>query len=232
MDKAKILIVDDEERIVKTVRTYLENEGYSTLQAYDGEMALEIWREEAPDLIVLDIMMPRLDGLAFCREVRKTSSIPVVVLSARCQEDDRLEGLDLGADDYVTKPFSPRELVVRIRAVLRRFEPAPTVGAKQIREGPLLIDVDRRQVSVIEHEVRLTVTEFDLLAHMAANPGRVFSRDQLQFEVQGENADGYDSVVYSHVKNIRKKLSDATNEWSFVETVHGVGYRFNATKKA
>lgn len=232
MDKAKILIVDDEKRIVRTVRTYLENEGYATLQAYDGEMALEIWRREAPDLVVLDIMMPRLDGLEFCREVRNTSSTPIIVLSARCLEEDRLAGLDLGADDYVTKPFSPRELVARIRAVLRRFESESAAGEKQIREGPLVIDIERRQVKVLEREVELTVTEFDILAHMASNSGRVFSRDQLQYEVQGDFAEGYDSVVYSHVKNIRKKLSDVSTDWSFVETVHGAGYRFNVTKKA
>ncbi len=232
MNKAKVLIVDDEERIVNTVRTYLENEGYATLQAYDGEMALEIWRREAPDLIVLDIMMPKLDGLGFCREVRKSSSVPIVVLSARSAEEDKLEGLDFGADDYITKPFSPRELVARIRALLRRFEAEPEGRKQQIKEGSLLIDIDRRLVKLWDQEVMLTATEFDILVCMASYPGRVFSREQLQYEVQGDYAEGYDSVVYSHVKNIRKKFADVTTEWSFIETVHGAGYRFNATKKA
>lgn len=231
MDKAKILIVDDEERIVNTVRTYLENEGYSTLQAYDGEAALEIWRMEAPDLVVLDIMMPKLDGLGFCREVRKRSSTPIIVLSARSEEGDKLEGLDLGADDYMTKPFSPRELVARIRALLRRLDTEPEVREKKITEGPLTIDRDRHQVRVLEQEVDLTATEFDILLCMAMNPGHVFSREELQYEVQGDYAEGYDSVVYSHVKNIRKKLAEVTTEWSFVETVHGAGYKFNATQE-
>ena len=232
MAKAKILIVDDEERIVRTVQAYLENDGYETILAYDGETALEIWRREAPDLVVLDIMMPRLDGLGFCREVRKTSALPIIVLSARSAEEDKLEGLDLGADDYVTKPFSPRELVARIRAVLRRFESEPESEGKQIREGPLVIDIETRQVRLLEQNVNLTMTEFDIFAYLASNPGRVSDRIQLQQAVHGGLPAGYDSVVYSHIKNIRKKLDEVTTEWSFIETVHGAGYRFNAAKKA
>jgi DNA-binding response OmpR family regulator len=230
MGKARVLIVDDETRIVNTVKAYLENEGYETLLAYDGEMALDIWRSHQPDIVVLDIMMPRLDGLGFCREVRKRSPVPIIVLSARSAEDDKLESLGLGADDYMTKPFSPRELVARIRAVLRRFEPEESDTGGEITQGPLVIDIRRHRVTLLDCEVSLTATEFDFLAHMATDPGRVFSKDRLQFEVQGDCAEGYDSVVYSHIKNIRKKLSDVSSDWSFIETVHGAGYRFNATK--
>jgi DNA-binding response OmpR family regulator len=231
MNKAKILIVDDEERIVNTVRAYLENEGYLTLPAYDGEMALEIWRREGPDLVVLDIMMPRLDGLGFCREVRKTSATPIIVLSARSAEEEKLAGLDLGADDYLTKPFSPRELVARIRALLRRFDAPAETQERPVVEGPLVIDRDRHRASVENREVMLTATEFAILACMATYPERVYSKEQLLVEVQGDYSETYDSAIYSHVKNLRRKLADAAEEWSFIETVHGAGYRFNARKK-
>jgi DNA-binding response OmpR family regulator len=229
--KAKILIVDDEARIVKTVQAYLENEGYETLAAYDGEAALEIWRRESPDLVVLDIMMPKLDGLGFCREVRKTSATPIIILSARSAEEDKLAGLDLGADDYITKPFSPRELVARIRALQRRLGAAGEARERPIAEGPMNIDRGRRRVTVEEQEVVLTATEFDILALMASHPEQVYSKEQLLLEVQGDSSEAYDSAIYSHIKNLRRKLAGTAVGWSFIETVHGAGYRFNAGKK-
>ena len=218
-EKARILIVDDEKRIVNTIRKYLENDGYETLVAYDGTAALETWKREQPDLVVLDILMPKMDGLGFCREVRKESTTPIIVLSAKSSEFDKLRGLDLGADDYVTKPFSPRELVSRVHAVLRRVDAPQTADERPIVEGPLIIDKDKHKVELLEVVVPLTATEFGILRFLASQPGCVFSRET------------YDVTIYSHIKNLRKKLAQIANEWSFIETVHGAGYRFNAKEK-
>ncbi len=227
MREEKILIVDDERDIVDFVRAYLEKEGYPTLEAYDGEAALELWREHRPDLIVLDILMPGLDGLEFCRLVRKDSAVPIIILSALSEEDDRLAGLEFGADDYVVKPFSPRELVARVRAVLRRHQ----ISAEEraiITAGPLVIDSASHRVSVGGSEVALTPMELGILTVLAAQPGRVYSREELISLALGDDYDGYDRNVDTHVKNIRRKLKEAAEEWSFIETVYGAGYRFEA----
>ena len=231
MEEARILLVDDEKKIVRLVKAYLEKEGYTTLEAYDGAAALELWRREAPDLIVLDIMMPSVDGLEFLREVRQTSMVPVIMLSARSQEVDKLVGLGLGADDYVTKPFSPRELVARIRAVLRRHRMAARAGDAPITEGPLTVYPDRHQVEVGGEEVTLTATEFAMLLAMAASPGRVYTRGQLIQLAQGDFFEGYERTVDSHIKNVRRKIGEKARDWSFIETVYGVGYKFVAQKK-
>ncbi|MBC7246856.1 MAG: response regulator transcription factor [Actinobacteria bacterium] len=227
--KDRILIVDDEKDIVSFVRAYLEREGYPTLVAYDGETALRLWREHRPDLVVLDILMPMLDGYAFCREVRKLSRVPIIILSARAEEEDRVRGLELGADDYVIKPFSPRELVARIRAVLRRSR---AEREALLCVGPLVIDRRNHLVTACEREVVLTPTEFAILAALAAAPGNVLSREKILHEVQGDLYGGYDRNVDTHVKNIRRKLKDAAGEWGFIETVYGVGYRLQARRKA
>jgi DNA-binding response OmpR family regulator len=232
MGEGKILIVDDEKKIVRLVQAYLEKDGYETLQAYDGAAALELWRREAPDLIVLDILMPEVDGLEFLQEVRRTSMVPVIMLSARSQEMDKLVGLGMGADDYMVKPFSPRELVARIRAVLRRHRMVERSEDDPISEGPLVIYPDRHRLEVSGEEVTLTATEFAMLQAMAASPGRVYTRGQLIGLVQGDFFEGYERTVDSHIKNLRKKLGDKTREWSFIETVYGVGYRFMAQEKA
>ena len=232
MGKQKILIVDDEKKMVKLVRAYLEKEGYDTVEAYNGKAALEMWRRERPDLVVLDIMMPEVDGLEFCREVRRSSTTPIIMLSAKSEETDKLVGLELGADDYVTKPFSPRELVARIRAVLRRHDLASGGEERPIAEGPLVIHKDRHRVEVNEEEVPLTPTEFGMLASLASSPGRVFSRGQLIKSVQGDFFEGYERTVDTHIKNIRKKVGQQAADWSFIETVYGVGYRFQAKKEA
>jgi DNA-binding response OmpR family regulator len=229
--KEKILIVDDERRIVELVKAYLEKEGYVTVEASDGEAALELWRAQKPDLVVLDILMPQVDGLEFCREVRKESNTPIIILSAKTQEEDRLEGLELGADDYVTKPFSPRELVARVRAVLRRRNQEEGGEKPPIIEGPLVIDGKKRLVEVGGEEVPLTATEFDILKALASYPGRVYSRGQLTGSEQGAYNNSRERAVDAHIKNIRKKLGEKAVDWSFIETVYGVGYRFQAKKQ-
>lgn len=232
MGESKILIVDDEKKIVRLVKAYLEKDGYDTLEAYDGATALELWRREAPDLIVLDILMPEVDGLEFLQEVRRTSMVPVIMLSARSQEMDKLVGLEMGADDYVVKPFSPRELVARIRAVLRRQRMGERSEEPPISAGPLTIYPDRHRLEIGGEEVALTATEFAMLQAMAATSGRVFTRGQLIGLAQGDFFEGYERTVDSHIKNLRKKLGEQAKEWSFIETVYGVGYKFVAQKKA
>jgi DNA-binding response OmpR family regulator len=229
--REKILIVDDEKKMVKILKTALDNEGYVTVEAYDGEAALERWRQERPDLVVLDVLMPRMDGFEFCRRVRETSDTPIIILSAKTEELDKLEGLGLGADDYMTKPFSPRELVARIRALLRRFETRRDTAEQRIAIGPLVIDIEKHLVEIDGLEVSITPTEFGLLLALAAHPERVFSRRELIESAQGEFFDGYERTVDAHIGNMRKKLASNAGDWSFIETVYGVGYRFKAEKK-
>ena len=231
-DGGKILVVDDEKKLVRLISAYLEKEGYEVLAAFDGEAALEMFRSESPDLVVLDIMLPGLDGLEFCRRVRTESSAPIIMLSARTEEIDRVVGLEVGADDYVTKPFSPRELVARVRAVLRRSRASAPGAEKAMVRGPLVIDRARHAVEAGEDAVTLTATEFSMLAVMAERPGQVFSRSQLLSLSQGDYFEGYERTVDTHVKNLRKKLKERAGDWDFIETVHGVGYRFNATQKS
>ncbi len=231
MKDQTILIVDDEPDIVNVVKAYLDREGYTTLEAYDGESALDLWREHRPDLVVLDILMPRLDGLSFCRTVREESRVPIIFISARTSEDERLEGLDLGADDYMIKPFSPRELVARVGAVLRRHaikDDAP----HPLKAGPLLIDEGRYRVEVDGGEVALTPMEFKVLSALASRPEQVLSREELIGLTQGDEYEGYDRNIDNHVKNIRRKLKQRAADWSFIETVYGIGYRFKAGQEA
>jgi DNA-binding response OmpR family regulator len=228
----KILIVDDEKKMVRMLKTCLEQEGYVTLEAYDGEAALDLWRREQPDLVVLDVLMPRLDGLEFCRRVRERAATPIIILSAKSEETDKLVGLELGADDYMTKPFSLRELVARIRALLRRFKAQADGEERCIVQGPLMIDRDEHRVEVDGRGVPLTATEFDILVALASHPGRVFSRRQIIDEVQGDYFEGYERSVDAHVGNIRKKILEQARDWSIIETVYGVGYRFQPERQA
>jgi len=230
MRKEKILIVDDEPHIVSFIQAYLEKEGYPTIEAYDGETALMLWREHKPDLIVLDILMPRLDGLEFCQEVRKESEVPIIILSARSEEDDRITGLELGADGYMVKPFSPRELVARIRAVLRRRNEY-TEEKGLLVTGPMVIDTKSHQVKVGGEEIALTPMELGVLTALAAHPGQVLAREKIIGLTQGDCYDGYDRNVDTHIKNIRNKIARKAEDWSFIETVYGVGYRFQVKKK-
>lgn len=222
---ATILVVDDEIKIVRLVRDYLEAAGFRVVVAYDGQTALAQSRHEKPDLIVLDLNLPGMDGLDVARAVRREARTPIIMLTARVEETDRIVGLELGADDYVIKPFSPRELVARIRAVLRRTqdtEPPPTV----IRAGDLIIDPEKRSVVRDGEAIDLTTTEFDLLLVLARTPGKVFSRMELLDRVQGTAFEGYERTIDVHVKNLRKKIEPDPRNPRYVLTVYGAGYRF------
>jgi two-component system alkaline phosphatase synthesis response regulator PhoP len=220
-----ILVIDDEPKIVKQARDYLEKGGFRVFAAGDGTTGLAIARHEWPDLIVLDLNLPGIDGLDVCRALRRESDVPIIMLTARVEETDRLIGLELGADDYITKPFSPRELVARVRAVLRRVQG----GVRQpgrIRAGDLEIDLHGHRVTRAGEPVRLTRTEFNLLAVLAQHPGQTFTRAQLLDRLHGVAYEGFDRSVDAHVKNLRRKLEPDPAEPRYVLTVYGVGYRF------
>ncbi len=221
-----ILVVDDEPKIVKLARDYLEKSGFRVISAGDGDAALSIARRDKPDLIVLDLMLPGMDGLDVCRALRRESDVPIIMLTARSEESDQLIGLELGADDYITKPFSPRALVARVRAVLRRVQ----MGMRQpgvIHAGDLKIDLDGHRLTLGDETIHLTRNEFKLLAVMAQQPGQIFKRAQLLEHLHGVAYDGYDRSVDSHIKNLRRKIEvDLTNP-QYIQTVYGVGYRFN-----
>jgi DNA-binding response OmpR family regulator len=227
----KILVVDDELKMVKLVRTYLEGAGFKVIVACDGQEALTVFRHEQPDLIVLDLMMPRIDGLDVARTIRRTSDVPIVMLTARAEEADRLIGLELGADDYVVKPFSPRELVARVRAVLRRATPSPPgedgpTRPQVITVGDLTLDLGRREALLAGRRVELTTVQFDLLTVLVQHPGQVFTRMQLLDAVQGETFDGYERTIDAHIKNLRRALADDPRDPRYILTVRGVGYKF------
>ena len=220
-----ILVVDDEPKIVELARDYLEHAGFAVVSAFDGSEALTRARTDAPDLIVLDLGLPKLDGLDVARALRRNSNVPIVILSGRSDETDKLVGLELGADDYVTKPFSPKELVARVRAVLRRIE-RPVSPSDIIRASDVTLDVPRMRVRAADRDVELTETEFQLLAALAREPGRVFTRSQLLDAVHGVAFESYERAIDAHVKNIRRKLESDPRDPRYVQTVHGVGYRF------
>ena len=220
-----ILVVDDERGIVKLARDYLEQGGFRVISAADGRTALAAARHERPDLVVLDLNLPGLDGLDVCRALRRDSDVPVIMLTARVDEADRLIGLELGADDYITKPFSPRELVARVRAVLRRVRG----GVHQpglIRAGDLEIDLLGHRVTRGGEPIHLSRTEFNLLSTLAQHPGQTFTRAQLLDRLHGVAYDGYDRSIDAHVKNLRRKLEPDPAEPRYVLTVYGIGYRF------
>jgi len=220
-----VLVVDDEPKIVQLARDYLEHAGFAVVTAADGRSALDEVRRRRPDLMVLDLGLPRLDGLDVTREIRRESNLPIVMLTARDDEVDKLVGLELGADDYLTKPFSPRELVARVKAVLRRTERATEPG-DVVRAGDLSLDVPRMRAELAGRPVDLTPTEFQLLATLAAQPGRIFTRSQLLDAVHGVAFESYERAIDTHVKNIRRKLEPDPREPRYVLTVYGVGYRF------
>ena len=221
-----ILVVDDEPKIVKTVRAYLESAGFRVVTAGDGQMALTVYRHEEPSLVILDLGLPGIDGLDVARTLRQEANVPIIMLTARVDETDRLIGLELGADDYVTKPFSPRELVARVRAVLRRAGPEKERAPGPVSAGDVIIDLERRQVSVGGRRVDLSPTEFDLLTVLARHPGRVFTRLEILDRVQGYAFEGYERTVDAHVKNLRQKIEPDPKDPRYVLTVYGVGYKF------
>jgi DNA-binding response OmpR family regulator len=219
-----ILVVDDEPRIVELARDYLEHAGFRVITASDGRTAVESARRDRPDLVVLDLGLPGLDGLDVTRELRRDGSIPIVMVTARDDELDKLLGLELGADDYLTKPFSPRELVARVKAVLRRTD-RPVEPSDLIRVGELTLDVPRMRTEVAGTSVDLTPTEFTLLATLARQPGRIFTRSQLLDALHGVAFESYERAIDSHIKNLRRKLEPDPRQPRYVLTVYGVGYR-------
>jgi DNA-binding response OmpR family regulator len=221
-----VLVVDDEPKILEVVRDYLADAGFSVVTASDGPAALAQARAVGPDLVVLDLGLPALDGLDVARELRRRSPVPIIMLTARSDEVDRVLGLEIGADDYLVKPFSPRELVARVRAVLRRTDGRPADDDAPFTVGEIVVDPARRRITVAGRAVELTATEFELVAHMARQPGRVFTRAQLLDVIHGIAVESYERAVDAHVKNIRRKLEPEPHRPRYLLTVHGVGYRF------
>jgi two-component system, OmpR family, alkaline phosphatase synthesis response regulator PhoP len=222
----KILVIDDEREIVKLVRAYLEQAGFRVVTASDGQEGLTVFRHEKPDLVVLDLSLPRIDGLDVCRTIRRESNTPVIMLTARVEEQDRLIGLELGADDYIVKPFSPREVVARVRAVLRRVSPAPPTP-ETITAGDVALDLMRHTAAVAGQPIDLTPTEFALLRAMVGQPGRAFSRMELLDAAQGEAYEGYERTIDTHIKNLRAKIEPDQKSPRYIITVYGVGYKFS-----
>lgn len=224
-----VLVVDDDANVVELARLYLEREGYRVFSASDGFDGLALAREEQPSLVVLDVMLPRFNGLDVCRTLRKESAVPIIMLTARVEEEDRLAGLELGADDYVTKPFSPRELAARVRAVLRRASSDGTSSEPQVLvAGAIELDRRARRATVDGWELRLTPTEFRLLALLMGQPGRTFSRDEIIDRVFGDDFDGFDRTVDAHISSLRRKLDAAARgSAKLIQTVYGIGYRLS-----
>jgi two-component system alkaline phosphatase synthesis response regulator PhoP len=220
-----ILVVDDEKQIVKVVKGYLEQAGFRVVTAHDGQMALTVFRHERPDLVVLDLNLPEIDGLDVCRTIRKESQTPVIMLTARAEETDKLIGLEIGADDYVAKPFSPREVVARVRVVLRRVsgEVAPP---NVLRAADLLLDLERHTLQRGEQTVELTPTEFTLLVVLMQNAGRALTRTQLLDKALGDAFEGYERTIDAHIKNLRRKVERNPQAPRHIVTVFGVGYKF------
>src|SRR6188768_3965002 len=221
----QILVVDDEARIAEICRDYLERAGFKVMIAANGADALTLARTKPPDLVVLDLGLPKMDGLDVTRALRKRSNVPIIMLTARVEESDKLVGLELGADDYLTKPFSPKELVARVRAVFRRVEIGPG-RAEVIRAGDVSLDIPRMQASVGSRTVDLTSTEFELLAMLMRQPGRVFTRGQLLDAIRGDSVESFDRAIDAHIKNLRRKLEPDARSPRYVLTVYGVGYKF------
>jgi DNA-binding response OmpR family regulator len=224
--KPVILVVDDDRKTVDLIRLYLEKDGYRVLTAYDGRQALDLARRRQPGLIILDLMLPRVDGLDVCRILRSETRVPIIMLTAKTTEEDKLAGLDLGADDYITKPFSPRELVARVRAVLRRVHNEDEDGPGELNFGNMVVDFVRHEARVDGESIHLTPKEFRLLETMARQPGRVFSRLELLENAFGFDYGGFERTVDVHVMNLRKKIEPDPADPTYIHTVYGLGYKF------
>ena len=220
-----VLVVEDELAIARLVRDYLQQAGFAVIQATDGVSALSLARSENPDMVVLDLGLPEMDGLDVTRNLRAASSVPIIILTARSEESDRIVGLELGADDYIVKPFSPKELVARVRAVLRRAD-ATLGGGEVIRAGSVTIDIPKMRVTVGDDDVDLTATEFQLLLTLARHPGRIYTRAQLLDALHGVSFESYERSVDAHIKNIRRKIESDPRRPQLVLTVYAVGYKF------
>ena len=224
----KILVVDDEVKIVEVVKSYLENSGYSVCDAYNGKEALDKFEKANPSLVVLDLMLPDISGEEICKTIRKKSRVPIIMLTAKIEEEDVLKGLNIGADDYVTKPFSPRQLVARVEAVLRRASdtPVPLSNIMSFNDDDLVIDTLKYEVKKNGSIVNLTPNEYKLIMTMVKYPDKTFTREELVFMVLGEDFDGYDRTIDTHIKNIRQKIESDPKNPKYVLTIHGIGYRF------
>ena len=227
----KILVIDDEPQIVKVLKAYLEKAGFQVATAADGNGALLAFQREKPDFMILDLNLPGMDGLDVCKAVRRISNIPILMLTARVEEADRLIGLELGADDYVIKPFSPREVVARVRTIFRRTTVEP-VNSDTIRVGDLAIDLDEHTVTVVDRPIELTPTEFGILVTLARQPKRVFSRLQIMEQAQGDAFEGYERTIDAHIKNIRLKLEPNPKKPVYIHTVFGLGYKLDVENDA
>ena len=225
MKDAKILIVDDDLNICELLRLYLQKDGFQTVVVNDGTAAVEAAKNEAPDLILLDIMLPKMDGWQVCREIRKTSTVPIIMLTAKGETFDKILGLELGADDYVTKPFDAKEIVARVKAVLRRSSPEDVTKTKEVSYDKLKINLTNYELTVEGKNIDTPPKELELIYHLASNPNRVYTRDQLLDEVWGFDYYGDSRTVDVHVKRLREKLEGVSDEWS-LKTVWGVGYKF------
>lgn len=226
--KKKILVVDDEEKIVEVVKSYLEHSGFEVYVAYNGRKAIEHFEKSAPDLIVLDLMLPDLSGEEICQTIRKKSRVPIIMLTAKVEEEYILNGLDIGADDYITKPFSPKQLIARITAVLRRTSEDPDILAKTLSYnfGDLVIDNDKHLVKKQGNTINLTPNEFKILLTMIKYPQKTFTREELISFALGDDFDGFDRTVDTHIKNLRQKIEDDPKDPRYLLTIHGIGYRF------
>jgi two-component system, OmpR family, alkaline phosphatase synthesis response regulator PhoP len=220
----RILVVEDELKIARTVRLYLQQAGYEVTVVDDGAMALPAFRSELPDLVILDLMLPHTDGCEICRKIRQTSGVPIIMLTARTEETDRIVGLELGADDYVTKPFSPRELTARVRAVLRRSQ-GQLQASQVLRARGIVVDLDRRNASRNGCPLDLTPFELLILAEFVRQPGRVLTRLQLLEQLGDVAYEGYDRVIDQHIKNLRAKLGDDARHPRYIATIYGTGYK-------
>ncbi len=224
----KILIVEDEEKIVSVVKSFLESKGFTVLTAPDGKKAIEVFERETISLILLDLMLPELPGEEVCQIIRRKSKVPIIMLTAKSEESDLLKGLGIGADDYITKPFSLKALYARIEAVLRRsVDDLPVMqGKKSFRDGELVIDLEYRSVTKNSVEVRLTPNEYKILTTLAKYPNKVFTREELIASALGDEFEGFDRAIDSHIKNLRQKIESDPREPKYIKTIHGVGYKF------
>lgn len=225
MAQYSVLIVDDDAKLVQLLKTYFDKEGFITYTANDGLVALQEVRQRKPDIMILDLMLPGMDGWDVCRKIRRDNDLPIIMLTARDEESDRLVGLEIGADDYVSKPFSPKEVVARAKVILRRTH-REVVQQKLIKAGGLTIDLERHQVLDGNQLVDLTPTEFKLLEVLASNTGKVFSRLQIVEQTQGYTFEGYERTIDAHIKNLRRKLENNPKEPKYILTVYGIGYKF------
>lgn len=222
--KYSVLLVDDDKKLVELLTTYFEKEGFQVSVASDGSQALQKVRDKKPDIVILDIMLPIMDGWEVCRRVRQESDVPIIMLTAREEEVDRLAGLEIGADDYVTKPFSPREVVARAKVILRRLYKG-AAKFEVLRMGNVIINTERHEATRNGESLELTPTEFKIIELLSANPGRVFSRLQIVEQVQGYAFDGYERTIDAHIKNLRRKIEVNPKEACYIQTVYGVGYK-------